>query len=387
MFRIRHYDDYDEAVLEWRRLGLPRDFIDRRRMLGTVFAYADSIDPAEAQRLQKIVKAQGAEGLICQKLGGRTLLIAAPPSFFEKMSIEPGELGATAEQMSAALRNFSARHTLPWKLPDRDLRLDRTLVMGILNLTPDSFHDGGAHGKDAVAHALQMVEAGADIIDIGGESTRPGASPVTPEAELARVLPVLEGLSARTEVPLSIDTRHWQVAKAAAAAGASIVNDISGLRDPAMRRVVAENRLGAVVMHMRGTPADMQADTRYQDMMGEIFAFLRTQIEVAAADGIVPASLVLDPGIGFSKSPEGNVELLRRLREFRSMGLPVLVGASQKAFLGKVQGDMAASRLEGSLAAATIAVQNGASIVRAHDIRATRAAVRLADAVAGRISL
>jgi len=142
-----------------------------------------------------------------------------------------------------------------------------------------------------------------------------------------------------------------------------------------------------VVMHMRGTPADMQADTRYQDMMGEIFAFLRTQIEVAAADGIVPASLVLDPGIGFSKSPEGNVELLRRLREFRSMGLPVLVGASQKAFLGKVQGDMAASRLEGSLAAATIAVQNGASIVRAHDIRATRAAVRLADAVAGRISL
>ena len=387
MFRIRHYDDYDEAVLEWRRLGLPRDFIDRRRMLGTVFAYADSIDPAEAQRLQKIVKAQGAEGLICQKLGGRTLLIAAPPSFFEKMSIEPGELGATAEQMSAALRNFSARHTLPWKLPDRDLRLDRTLVMGILNLTPDSFHDGGAHGKDAVAHALQMVEAGADIIDIGGESTRPGASPVTPEAELARVLPVLEGLSARTEVPLSIDTRHWQVAKAAAAAGASIVNDISGLRDPAMRRVVAENRLGAVVMHMRGTPADMQADTRYQDMMGEIFAFLRTQIEVAAADGIVPASLVLDPGIGFSKSPEWNVELLRRLREFRSIGLPVLVGASQKAFLGKVQGDMAASRLEGSLAAATIAVQNGASIVRAHDIRATRAAVRLADAVAGRISL
>ena len=387
MFRIRHYDDYDEAVLEWRRLGLPRDFIDRRRMLGTVFAYADSIDPMEALRLQKIVKAQGAEGLICQKLGGRTLLIAAPPSFFEKMSIEPGELGATAEQMSAALRNFSARHTLPWKLPGRDLRLDRTLVMGILNLTPDSFHDGGAHGKDAVAHALRMVEAGADIIDLGGESTRPGAAPVTPEAELARVLPVLEGLVACTEVPISVDTRHWQVAEAAAAAGASIVNDISGLRDPAMRQVVAENRLGTVVMHMRGTPADMQADTRYQDLVGEVFAFLRTQIEAAAVEGIVPASLVLDPGLGFSKSPEGNVELLRRLREFRSLGLPVLVGASHKAFIGKVQGNMEASRLEGSLAAATIAVQNGASIVRAHDIGETRAAVRMADAVAGRLSL
>jgi dihydropteroate synthase len=387
MFRIRHYDDYDEAVLEWRRLGLPRDFIDRRRMLGTVFAYADGIEAAEALRLQRIVKAQGAEGLICQKLGGRTLLIAAPPSFFEKMSIEPGELGATAEQMSAALRNFSARHTLPWKLPGRDLRLDRTMVMGILNMTPDSFHDGGAHGKGALEHALRMVEEGADIIDIGGESTRPGAVPVTPEAEMARVLPVLEGLAAQTEVPISIDTRHWQVAEAAAAAGASIVNDIGGLRDPSMRKVVAERHLGAVVMHMRGTPANMQADTRYLDLVGEVFTYLRGQVEMAVQDGIAPSSLVLDPGLGFSKSPEGNLELLRRLREFRSLGLPTLIGASHKAFIGKVQGDMDASRLEGSLAAATIAAQSGASIIRAHDVRETRAAVRMADAVAGRISL
>jgi dihydropteroate synthase len=385
MFRIRQYDDYDEAVIEWRRLGLPRDFIDRRRMLGTVFAYADMIDPAEAVRLQKLVKAQGGEALICLKLGGRTLMIAAPPSFYEKVAMEPGELGPVAEQLAAALRNFSSRYTAPWKLPTMDLRLDRTLVMGILNVTPDSFHDGSKH-PDAVAHALHMIAEGADIIDVGGESTRPGAEPVPFEEEIARVLPVIEQLSARTSIPISVDTRHWQVAEAAAKAGAAIVNDVSGLRDEAMRGVVRDRHLGAVVMHMRGTPQDMQSDTRYQDMVGEVFAFLRQQVQTCVSEGIPAQSLVLDPGIGFSKSAEGNLELLRRLREFRSLGLPVLVGASHKAFVGRVIGDMQAPRLEGSLAAATIAVQNGASIVRAHDVRETRSAVRMADAVAGRLS-
>jgi dihydropteroate synthase len=386
MFRIRQYDDYDEAVIEWRRLGLPRDFIDRRRMLGTVFAYADMIDPSEASRLQKLVKAaQGGEALICLKLGGRTLMIAAPPSFYEKVAMEPGDLGPAAEQLAAALRNFSSRYTAPWKLPAMDMRLDRTIVMGILNVTPDSFHDGGKH-PDAVAHGLRMVAEGADIIDVGGESTRPGAEPTTVEDEMARVLPVIEQLVVRTSTPISVDTRHWQVAEAAAKAGAVIVNDVSGLRDAEMRRVVRDRHLAAVVMHMRGAPQDMQSDTRYQDMVGEVFAFLRQQVQTCVSDGIPAQSLVLDPGLGFSKSAEGNLELLRRLREFRSLGLPVLVGASHKAFVGRVIGDMQAPRLEGSLAAATIAVQNGASIVRAHDVRETRSAVRMADAVAGRLS-
>jgi dihydropteroate synthase len=386
MFRIRQYDDYDEAVIEWRRLGLPRDFIDRRRMLGTIFAYADMIDQAEASRLQKLVRAQGGEALICLKLGGHTLMIAAPPSFYEKVAMEPGELGPRAEELSAALRNFSSRYTSPWKLPSRDLRLDRTLVMGILNVTPDSFHDGGKN-SDPVATALRMVQVGASIIDVGGESTRPGAEPITVEEEMARVLPVVEGLAGKISVPISVDTGHWQVAEAAAKAGVEIINDVSGLRDQEMRRVVREHRLGAVLMHMRGTPKDMQADTRYQDMVGEVFAFLRQQVDTCVAEGIPRPGLVIDPGLGFSKSAEGNLEILRRLREFRSLGLPVLVGASHKAFVGKVIGDMDAPRLEGSIAAATLAAHNGASIIRAHDVKETRAAVRMADAIAGRISL
>jgi len=225
-----------------------------------------------------------------------------------------------------------------------------------------------------------MVEEGADILDVGGESTRPGAEPVSEEEELRRVLPVVEHLAPRVGVPISVDTVKAAVARQAAQAGAAIVNDVGGLKlDPAMAATAAEAGCALVVMHMRGTPRTMQADTRYDDLVGEIFRCLRESVELAEAAGVPRERVLVDPGIGFGKSVAGNLVILQRLGEFRALGCPVLVGASRKTFIGRVLGlEVPKERLEGSLAAATLAVWNGAHVVRAHDVQATRRAVDLA---------
>lgn len=266
-------------------------------------------------------------------------------------------------------------------LPDAEL----VQVMGILNVTPDSFSDGGEYlaPQRALERALQMVEDGADLLDIGGESSRPGSDPVGETEELARVLPLVETLAGRVRVPLSVDTYRAAVARRAVGAGASLINDISGFRaDPDMAAAVAESGAAAVVMHMRGTPKDMQSDTRYGDLVGEVWDSLNESLELGAAAGVPRARLAVDPGIGFSKSVAGNLVLLQRLHEFASLGCAVLVGASRKSFIGKTLGiDDPRDRLEGSLAAAALAVCNGAQIIRAHDVKATRRAVDLAWAV------
>lgn len=259
----------------------------------------------------------------------------------------------------------------------------RTRVMGVVNVTPDSFFDGGRYldPKEAVARGEELVTEGADLIDIGGESTRPRAAPVSAELEWRRVESVLRGLAGRVAVPLSIDTRHAEVAKKAVDAGADIVNDVEGLRSEAMRRVVARTGAATVIMHMRGTPATMQDDLEYADLRGEVRQWLAERVDAAHAEGIGADRIVVDPGLGFGKSPEQSLELLVHAGEFRRLGYPVLVGASRKSFLGWATGEKAAGgRLEAGLVAAVIAAQQGVEIIRTHDVAPTVRALALVTA-------
>jgi len=265
------------------------------------------------------------------------------------------------------------------KLTLRDLRSIETgtpLVMGVLNVTPDSFSDGGAFLSPvvAVARGLQMVADGADIIDIGGESTRPGAASVSVDEELARVLPVISKLRAHSDIPISIDTNKAVVAKEALDAGADIVNDISALRmDPEMVRVLAESQAPVILMHMLGTPRTMQQRPHYENCVEEIAAFFQERIEFCIANGIAREKLILDPGIGFGKRLEDNLAIIACIARFKQFGFPVLVGASRKSFIGMihVSGTNARERLGGSIASALVAVRNGADIVRVHDVAET----------------
>jgi dihydropteroate synthase len=274
-----------------------------------------------------------------------------------------------------------------WHLPNRVLSLDgRALVMGIVNVTPDSFSDGGRYANPAaaVAHALELVRQGADLLDIGGESSRPGAEPVPEDEELRRVLPVVRELAARTNIPISVDTTKAAVADACLAAGAHVVNDISALRgDPDLAGVVVARRAGVVLMHMRGTPQTMQDDPRYDDVTAEVCRFLEERLQAAAAAGIEAGRVVLDPGIGFGKRTAHNLELLARLGAVRALGRPVLLGVSRKGFLGRVLGrDGVEERLIGSLAVACHAVAlKTAQVIRTHDVRETHDAMTLLAAI------
>lgn len=265
----------------------------------------------------------------------------------------------------------------------RVLDLSRTLVMGVLNRTPDSFHAGSrlADADDVLRAAERMIGEGADLLDVGGESSRPGAAPVSPEEEIRRVVPAIESIRRRHDVPISIDTVRARVARVALDAGADLVNDISALADPDMAALVADRSAPVVLMHMRGTPRTMQADTGYADVVEEIAAFLVDASEKAIAAGIRGDRIVLDPGIGFGKSVEGNLEILRRLPELSRLGRPLLVGASRKSFIGKALDLPVDERLEGSLAVAAMAAWLGARMIRAHDVRETVRVVRMVDAV------
>ena len=262
------------------------------------------------------------------------------------------------------------------------------LVMGIVNVTPDSFFDGGRFldAEAAVAHALQLVEQGAEIIDVGGESTRPGAAPVAESEELRRVMPVIGQLAGRIKVPISIDTLKPGVARAALAAGASIVNDIAANRaDGALGRLVAEARAGYVCMHMQGTPQTMQANPVYSDVALEVGEFFRERIRRLNDCGMSREQVILDPGIGFGKTVEHNLQLLGAARSFADLERPVLLGVSRKSFIGKLLGAELAARLPGALACACLAIAAGVQIIRAHDVAETVQAVRMTEAVLARI--
>jgi len=259
-----------------------------------------------------------------------------------------------------------------------------TLVMGIVNVTPDSFSDGGkfCDTDKAVAHALKLADQGAEILDIGGESTRPGATPVSEAEELHRVIPVIEQLTARVKVPLSVDTMKPAVARAALAAGASIVNDVAANReDDEMWRVVAGAGAGYVAMHMQGTPQSMQSNPAYSDVVGEVEKFFCDRLRRLNACGVSADQVVFDVGIGFGKALEHNLQLLAALRGFTKLGRPLLLGVSRKSFLGKLHKAEAGERLPGSLACACLAVESGVQIIRTHDVADTLQAVRVTEAI------
>jgi dihydropteroate synthase len=256
--------------------------------------------------------------------------------------------------------------------------------MGIVNATPNSFSDGGRYlaPEAAVAHAERLAAEGADLVDLGGESTRPGAPPVPVDEEVRRVVPVVEALRARGfALPISIDTSSPEVARRALAAGADLVNDVRGLADPALARVVAEAGAPVVVMHMRGTPATMDGLATYADLLGEVKAELRQALGRAAAAGIPDERIVLDPGLGFAKTPAQSLELLARVGELRALGFPLLVGPSRKRFIGQVTGAPVEDRLAGTLAAVTACVLAGVELVRVHDVAAARQAALVAAAL------
>jgi dihydropteroate synthase len=257
--------------------------------------------------------------------------------------------------------------------------------MGIVNVTPDSFSDGGKFSavEAAIAHGRQLVEQGADILDIGGESTRPGATPVLLEEELRRVLPVIEGLAGTAGVPVSIDTYKPEVMRAAVAAGADIVNDINALQAAGALEAVAETDAGVCLMHMQGTPQSMQADPQYLDVVNEVADFLRARLAAAEAYGITRDRVLLDPGFGFGKRSLHNIALLRELETLCALGRPLLVGLSRKSVLGQIVGADVDARLHASLSAAVIAALKGARILRVHDVKATVDALKVVTAVEG----
>jgi dihydropteroate synthase len=264
------------------------------------------------------------------------------------------------------------------------LALERPLVMGVLNVTPDSFSDGGRflERDAAIAHARRMVAEGADIVDVGGESTRPGARPVSEDEELERVLPVLEALR-ELPVPLSVDTRRPRVMREALAAGASMVNDVEALEAPGALAAVAASGCGVCLMHKKGDPATMQDNPVYADVVAEVKSYLAARIAAAEAAGIARERIVADPGFGFGKTAAHNLELLRRLAEFSELGVPIAVGLSRKSTLGAITGRPTGERLAASLAAALLAAQAGATILRVHDVRETRDALAVWLAVRG----
>ena len=305
--------------------------------------------------------------------------------FIEKISFQPFGLKLLAESLDTLLDNLLAEN---WTLKTSRRKMilgDRTRIMGILNVTPDSFSDGGRFDspEKAVECGFQLVEDGADILDIGGESTRPGAQPVSLEEELRRTIPVIQGLSGKINIPISIDTTKAVIAREAVAAGAEIINDISAMRfDEPMPAVIASSGAAVVFMHMRGVPQTMQkGDLHYALLQGEMIDFFRERLNTALLAGILPEQVIIDPGIGFGKTRSDNLKLLKYLPEFNVLGRPILTGPSRKSFLGQEGRGGAVDRLEETAAAVTAAIMNGSQVVRVHDVKAMKRVVAVADAI------
>lgn len=337
----------------------------------------------------RLVRAWATSGSVIHREGERIRATGTPEALSRAAgrALGPGAGHAMADLLTATVAAWAGPTpdmTLPGEVV---LRGDQgTTVMGILNVTPDSFSDGGVlypgdHPMPAIAAGRRMVTEGAGLLDVGGESTRPGSLPVEESEELDRVVPVVEGL-ADADVPISIDTTKAAVAQACLRAGATIVNDVSGGRDRDLLEVVAEHRAGYVLMHSRGTPETMSGLTDYDDVVAEVYEYLADGVAGCVAQGIAEERIIIDPGIGFAKTAAQSLRLLGAVRQLRSLGRPVLIGASRKSFLrGLGAGGPSGPRLAGSIAAAVVAARQGAAIVRVHDVVETVQAVRVADAV------
>lgn len=381
-FRPRCYGSADEVVRDLARLGMEAPSSLRASVSLGLFIEGQA---GEVEDICRRAKDEGIE-LSCSYRGQhpRACLLGDAEGFVPRAEALLGP-----DVIGPVLRAFRSNDAPPVSIPGGKITFERPLVMGILNVTPDSFSDGGSHTtvEASVLRALAMVEEGADMIDVGGESTRPGATPVPLDEELRRTVRVITEIAARTDVPISIDTMKPEVAREAIRAGARIINDVSGLRSKEMVEVAADTGVPAVLMHMLGEPQTMQRTVSresYDDVISDIMWFCEERMEAAERRGLPRQQIILDPGIGFGKLQEHNLEILDRTRELRSSGRPVLIGASRKGFVSRISGEVVERRAGGSLAAAAVAVMNGANIVRVHDVPETVGAVRFVDALRAR---
>jgi len=394
--RVLEWDDLAEIAREVERTDSDPEGVGIMTRKGRVFPVRLSDVSLKASPLlkQELLSVGGdaahARGIADHSVPSSGVLLLATWGQYRrllpKLRRQPFGLAPLADEVDRALRAYVAHAPRTVRGPHREFVLgDRPRVMGVVNVTPDSFSDGGRFLEPgaAVDEALRQAAEGASVLDLGGESTRPGATPVSPDEEWRRVRPVLDALRDRSPVPISIDTRHPEVAARAIDAGADLVNDIEGLRSEEMRRVVARSGAAAVVMHLRGSPETMQSNLEYADLRGEVYRFLADATDAAVAAGISPDRLLVDPGLGFGKSAEQSLELLTHAGEFRSLGYPVVVGASRKSFLGAALGSAAPTqRFEASIAAAVLAAERGVALVRAHDVGPTVRALALVAAAA-----
>jgi dihydropteroate synthase len=388
---LRMFSQPDDTRASMLAIGVCPDALDIMlpKMRHLAFMVR-GLDPRAANILKQEMLAVGGEAatsyhVICDLTKPTDCLLAGTERQFSialpKLACQPFGLAKLASDIERAIHALSSSERRcfgPLELGNR------TIVMGILNVTPDSFSgDGTLDVQAAIDRGLAMSSQGAGIIDVGGESTRPGASQPSTEEELARVIPVIEGLAAKSGIPISIDSRNPEVVRRAIAAGACIVNLVGGIRNEEMARVIADSGMPVILMHMQGEPGNMQQNPDYLDVVDDIVSEMRCQISLALDSGIASENIAIDPGIGFGKTLEHNLEILRRLGEFRVLGAPIVTGTSRKSFIGKVLGTETDDRLEGSIATAVLASAQGADIVRAHDVMETVKAIRLADAVSG----
>ena len=352
----------------------------------------EGINPRIANLLKQEMLSLGGDaaldgrGLDCSTKQINAILMGTQKQF-EKLLLKLDQyvdLQPIGESLKETIKNISKTH-YSIRCRKKTFTLGkRTLLMGVLNVTPDSFSDGGLYfdKEKAIAHGLRMVEEGADFIDIGGESTRPGSKPIGLEEELRRVIPVIESLAKEVDVPISIDTFKLTVAKRAIEAGAEMINDISGLHfDPDLGKIAVKEDVPLILMHIRGTPETMQKDIHYDSLFSEILQYLKESIQRAESVGFDPQQIIIDPGIGFGKTLEDNLLIIKNLSEFRILGKPILLGTSRKSFIGKILNAEINDRLEGTLSSIAICALNGAHIIRCHDVLQSKKAIAVADAI------
>jgi dihydropteroate synthase len=352
----------------------------------------EGIDPRTANLLKQEMLSMGGDvavdgrGLDCSTQQTDALLMGNQ-KHFEKLILkleQYPDLHPLCLSIKETIKNISKTHYSIRCRKQTFTLGKKALLMGVLNVTPDSFSDGGLFfdKEKAISHGLRMAEEGADIIDIGGESTRPGSKPLELEEELRRVIPVIESIAKEVDVPISIDTYKSAVAQRAIGAGAEIINDISGLHfDPSLAQVAAKEDLPLVLMHIRGIPETMQKNVHYDSLLSEILQSLKESIQRAESAGLDPGQIIVDPGIGFGKTLEDNLLIIKNLFEFRMLGKPILLGTSRKTFIGKILKAQVTDRLEGTLSSIAIGVLNGAHIIRSHDVLQAKKVIAVADAI------
>lgn len=392
--RFLQFAELNEAIHEMQRIGVDPIGIDSmREKVFHLNLKIEGIDCRLATLLKQEMILLGGDVAVdkrtidCSVAASDLILMGTPnqiKALIDRLEDRFNGLQGVAIRIRECLKTLeNPPHTI--RCREKTLRLDeRTHLMGILNVTPDSFSDGGLYmdPHKAISRGIELASQGADIIDIGGESTRPGSKPLPADEELRRVIPVIEALSAKVEIPISIDTHKSSIAEKAIQAGAEMINDISGLKfDRNMADVAAKYDVPVVLMHIKGTPEVMQVDVHYDCLLTEIMEYLEQSIEIAEGAGIDPKLIIIDPGIGFGKSVGDNLKIIRHLAELKSLGKPILLGPSRKSFIGKILNAPVDQRDEGTLASISAAIMNGANIIRVHDVGPARKAARIVDAI------